>query len=176
MVNKIRFTLANSITTIRLVLIPFIIFFILNSNWFAVLAVIIIAGITDMLDGWVARITKTQTQFGSVYDSTVDKAFVLSAVIALTIRFDLHIVYLPMILTRDILVTLLVVWFYREMKRRKAVPKSNIYGKATTFFQFVTIVLILFYFDISVYFIYITFIIGLFAAGNYYFGYKKRYG
>ncbi|MBW2999194.1 CDP-alcohol phosphatidyltransferase family protein [Candidatus Woesearchaeota archaeon] len=176
MVTKIRFTLANSITTIRLVLVPFIIFFILDSNWFAVLALLVIAGITDMLDGWVARITKTQTDFGSVYDSAVDKAFVLSAFIALVIRFDLHIVYLLMILTRDILVTLLVAWFYREMKKKKAVPQANNYGKATTFFQFLTAVLIIFYFDIAVYFIYITSFIGLFAAGSYYFGYKKKYG
>jgi CDP-diacylglycerol--glycerol-3-phosphate 3-phosphatidyltransferase len=171
-----QINLANSITSIRIVLIPFIIFFILDSNWFAVLALIIIAWISDMLDGWVARITKKESDFGSFYDSFVDKLFMLSALIALFLRFDFHIVYLPMILARDILVTLLFVKFYKKIRKKNVVIKANVYGKATTFFQLVTLALIVFYFDIAVYFIYVTFLFGLFTSVIYYFEYKKEYG
>jgi CDP-diacylglycerol--glycerol-3-phosphate 3-phosphatidyltransferase len=175
-VKRIKFNLANWITSIRLVLIPFIIFFILKSNWLVVLALLIIAGITDMFDGWIARITKTQTRFGGMYDSTVDKAFVLSAVIALFIRFDLHIVYLPILLARDILVTLLFVRYFKLIKKKKLLLKADVFGKATTFFQFVTVVLIIFYIDIAVYFIYVSFFVGLLATINYCMHYKKKYG
>ncbi|MBW2999270.1 CDP-alcohol phosphatidyltransferase family protein [Candidatus Woesearchaeota archaeon] len=164
----------NLITTIRIFFIPLLIYLILNSKWFGAVILLAIAFLSDLLDGLVARATKTETTVGVIYDSAVDKIFMAAAVIALIIRFDLPIFYFLLILTRDILATILFVGFSRLMKKKRVVIGSNIYGKVTTVFQFFTLIAIIFYSDIAVYFVYVAFFLGLGAGVNYYFEYRKK--
>ena len=79
--------LPNKLTMFRVILIPFFVVFLLVDitpvdNWIA-LAVFIIASLTDMLDGKIARKYNLVTNFGKFMDPLADKLLVCSALVCL---------------------------------------------------------------------------------------------
>ena len=80
--------LPNKLTVMRMILIPFFVFFMLApyfegyGNYIAV-AIFIIASLTDMLDGKIARKYNLVTDFGKFMDPLADKLLVCSAMICL---------------------------------------------------------------------------------------------
>ncbi len=80
-------SLANKITTLRIFLIPFFLFFLYSDMeyGFLIAAIIfLICAITDFIDGYVARKQNTVSVFGKVFDPIADKILVVSALIPLT--------------------------------------------------------------------------------------------
>ena len=80
-------SLANKITTLRILLIPFFIFFIYSHKeyGFLIAAIIfLVCAITDFIDGYIARKQNSVSVFGKVFDPIADKILVLSALIPLT--------------------------------------------------------------------------------------------
>ena len=80
--------LPNKLTMLRVIMIPFFVFFMLtnvagpNSQWIA-LVIFIAASLTDMLDGKIARKYHLITDFGKFMDPLADKMLVISAMICL---------------------------------------------------------------------------------------------
>ena len=80
--------LPNKLTVARVILIPFFVFFLLNDSmnpyfkWVA-LAIFIVASLTDLLDGKIARKYNLVTDFGKFMDPLADKLLVCSAMIGL---------------------------------------------------------------------------------------------
>ena len=80
--------LPNKLTIMRVILIPFFVFFLLSpyfpayGNYIAV-AIFIVASLTDMLDGKIARKYNLVTNFGKFMDPLADKLLVCSAMICL---------------------------------------------------------------------------------------------
>ena len=80
--------LPNKLTVARVVLIPFFVFFLLNDakspnfKWIA-LVIFIVASLTDLLDGKIARKYNLVTDFGKFMDPLADKLLVCSAMIGL---------------------------------------------------------------------------------------------
>ena len=79
----------NKLTMLRIILIPFFVVFLLGnfstwSKWMA-LAIFVIASLTDMLDGYLARRDNLVTNFGKFMDPLADKLLVCSAMICLVI-------------------------------------------------------------------------------------------
>ena len=78
--------LPNKLTLLRVILIPFFIFFLLNNSfgklgfWIA-LAIFCVASFTDFLDGQIARKYNLVTNFGKFMDPLADKLLVCSALI-----------------------------------------------------------------------------------------------
>ena len=79
--------LPNKITLIRIILIPFMVFFYLAdfipNFWGKIVALVIfiIAALTDMLDGQIARKKGLVTNFGKFFDSIADKLLTMSALL-----------------------------------------------------------------------------------------------
>ena len=76
--------LPNRLTILRIFLIPFFVFFMLSdfSKWIA-LIIFVVASLTDMLDGKIARKYNLVTDFGKFMDPLADKLLVCSALICL---------------------------------------------------------------------------------------------
>ena len=66
-------TLANQITILRIMLIPAFVLLIVYGHLGAALAVFLVAGITDALDGLIARLTSHPTSLGAWLDPVADK-------------------------------------------------------------------------------------------------------
>jgi len=75
--------LPNALSMARIVVMPLLAIFIEKQMGLAALSVLIAAGITDWLDGWLARKMKLETAFGKLLDPVADKIFLCVAVIYL---------------------------------------------------------------------------------------------
>ena len=103
------FNLPNSLTLLRIILIPVIIFlFISNddSNRFLAFVLFLIASITDYLDGFLARYMKQQTSFGEFLDPVADKLLVIITMMLLISENQdiLFLIPILIIVTREFLV------------------------------------------------------------------------
>lgn len=143
--------LANIITVMRLLFIPFVIWFIFASSdteidaWhYAALFSFILAASTDFLDGQIARRTDTITEFGKVVDPLADRLLVISVLLALMIKGFLPLWMGILIVSRDVLMLVgapLVGINRQEVRDRLAVHMT---GKLATAFLFGAICVFLF--------------------------------
>jgi CDP-diacylglycerol--glycerol-3-phosphate 3-phosphatidyltransferase/cardiolipin synthase len=128
--------------------IPLALAFVLALNHPRVeLAILMIAGLTDVLDGWYARRFAQVTAAGAVVDPITDKVFVLTVVVALVMTKRLSPASVALLATREIGEAPLVLWWALSHHRRRARmqnPMANIPGKLATCLQFVTVALALF--------------------------------
>lgn len=138
--------LANQLTICRIVLIPLlVVVFYLPFWWrFPLSAVIFtLAGITDALDGYIARKYQQTTPFGAFLDPVADKLIVA---VALALLIELHASVwftLPaaVIIGREIVVSALREWMAELGKRAKIAVSSM--GKIKTTLQIIAIVVLL---------------------------------
>ena len=110
--------LPNLLTSLRLLLIPFILFFLFSAEDKGLLFVFIgffiylVAIITDYLDGLIARKQNLTSKFGAFFDSLVDKIIVLSLFFSfLSFSFwHINIIFIIIILVREVLLTIMRIW------------------------------------------------------------------
>ena len=129
----------NKLTMLRIILIPFFVVFLLGnfsawSKWMA-LAIFVIASLTDMLDGYLARKNNLVTDFGILMDPLADKLLVTSALICFVGQGMIPAVVAIIILSREFLVTSI---------RLVAAPKGRVipadkWGKSKTICQMIWI-------------------------------------
>jgi CDP-diacylglycerol---glycerol-3-phosphate 3-phosphatidyltransferase len=111
------------------------------------LVVLLVAGFTDVLDGWYARRYKQTTPTGAVVDPITDKLFVASVVTTLLARGQLSPEGVLMLAAREIGELPLVLWFaasHTVRHARAAKASANLPGKTATLLQFLTTALALF--------------------------------
>ncbi len=97
--------LANKLTVVRIILIPFFLLFFFMEFYLAALIIYCVAAITDAIDGKIARSRNLITDFGKFLDPLADKILVMSALIAIMDRFDISAVAVIIILAREFVVT-----------------------------------------------------------------------
>lgn len=108
----------------------------------AALAVLVIAGATDLLDGWVARRYGLVTATGAALDGVTDKLFISTVAVTLVVSGLLPLEVVLLLSTREIGEAPLVAWFVlspRARARRAEHPSANALGKIATTLQFVTV-------------------------------------
>jgi cardiolipin synthase (CMP-forming) len=82
--NEPIFTVANQLTMVRMALVPAFVLLVLSREFNWALVVFVVAGLTDALDGWVARHTGQVTRLGQMLDPMADKLLAASAYVLLT--------------------------------------------------------------------------------------------
>ena len=132
----------NILTTLRLVIIPFFAYSMLHTqNIWAAVALFLLSGLTDIVDGWIARRFNMITDIGKVYDPLVDKLMQITAVLCLAAKGTVPLWLICIVVLRELTMIAAGVVFYV----RKTVVHSNWYGKAATvLFYAVVLVLIVF--------------------------------
>ena len=115
-----------------------------HNPWWA-LAVLALAGLTDVLDGWWARHFHQTSALGAVVDGATDKVFVLGVVITLVATQRLTAWQAVFLGARDIGEALLAatVLLRRDARARHHEQRADVFGKATTGLQFVAVTLAL---------------------------------
>ena len=126
-------TVPNQLTFLRLGFLPFFIISIHYRRYDVALVVLIIAGVTDGLDGLLARSLNQKTALGAYLDPIADKLLLSSSVVVLALDHKISWWLATLVLSRDILIlmaaaVILVVVGYRPF------PPS-IFGKLTTAVQ-----------------------------------------
>jgi len=146
-----HFNLPNSLTWLRIGLIPlFVAVFYLPSDWLAVhhhnlVATLLfaLAGVTDWLDGWLARKLNQTSAFGAFLDPVADKLMVAAALIVLVDLERAGVVVSMIIIGREIAISALREWMAKA-GRASSVAVSFI-GKVKTTAQMAAIVLLLYH-------------------------------
>ena len=124
-------TISNILTTIRILLLPWIIyFFVLNTRRSQRIALIlmVIAALTDLSDGFLARKLNQKTNLGKILDPIADKLGLFSVGILLIIYRDLPVWLLIILVIRD---SFYAIYGY-TLLRKGVVPEAQLPGKLTT--------------------------------------------
>jgi len=124
-------TISNILTTIRILLLPWIIyFFVMNTRKSQRIALIlmIIAAFTDLSDGFLARKLNQKTNLGKILDPIADKLGLFTIGILLVIYRNLPVWLLVILLVRD---SFYAVYGY-TLLRKGVVPEARLPGKLTT--------------------------------------------
>lgn len=146
-------TLANKISVLRIILIPFFITAAAYSRMDIALIVFLLAVISDGADGFIARTFNQKTQLGTILDPVADKLLLISAYICLSVVGNIPQnlrmpPYVPiLVISRDAIIVIGSLIVYMIKGDIKVSP--SILGKITTFFQMMTIVSILVKFNYS---------------------------
>jgi cardiolipin synthase (CMP-forming) len=143
-----RLTVANQLTLLRMLLIPaFVILVVYHRPGWA-LATFVLAGITDGLDGLIARRSGQQTSLGAWLDPMADKLLLVTTFVVLTVpgtdlvnRFPLWLTIL--VITRDVVIVTTVAIVTAVMGVRTFQP--SIYGKLATGVYLLTCVVLMWF-------------------------------
>lgn len=138
--------LPNILTVFRIILIPFFILcFYLPVAWSHYMAAMLfaLAGVTDWLDGYLARRWEQSTPFGAFLDPVADKLMVAAALCLIVQEYIAFWITLPAIvmIAREILISALREWM-AEIGQRAAVKVSSL-GKLKTAAQMLAIFILL---------------------------------
>lgn len=136
--------LPNKLTILRVILIPFFVAFLMDAfhipgtKWIA-LAIFIIASLTDMLDGKIARKYNLVTNFGKFMDPLADKLLVCSALIAF-VDMDMVPTWIVMIIiAREFIIS----GFRLVASDNGIVIAAGIWGKLKTVCQMIMIIVLI---------------------------------
>jgi cardiolipin synthase len=136
----------NQLTVLRMAFVPVFVILIVYQHTGLALAVFFLAGITDMLDGLVARKFGQRTHLGTFLDPMADKLLLVSSFTILSMGSLELAVRIPLWLTitvigRDLLLVVSVLTIYITVGRRTFLP--TLLGKWTTACQVFLIILVL---------------------------------
>ena len=135
-------TVPNLITTIRIILAPIFIIFVINDQLQSALIVFAICCLTDGLDGMVARLFAQKSKLGAYLDPIADKILLVATFVALSIRGFFPPWLTVTVIARDVLILLgVVVLFFSRLEF--ATIKPSILSKITTCLQFASVIAVL---------------------------------
>lgn len=136
--------LPNKLTTFRVILIPFFVFFMLATdmtgiNHYIAAAIFIVASLTDLLDGKIARKYNLVTNFGKFMDPLADKLLVCSAMICLIQTGQLAAWIVVIIIAREFIIS----GFRLIASDNGVVIAASYWGKFKTTFQMLMVIVLI---------------------------------
>jgi len=134
--------LPNTLTLLRILLVPAVLTAILYRYWPVALVLFAVAALSDFLDGLLARLLHQKTRLGAYLDPLADKLLVCSCFPALAARADLPTWLAVLVVARDLFVVLGAGILYLLSAERQFLPSR--WGKTATALQLLTVCLFLF--------------------------------
>ncbi len=132
----------NSLTILRILLIPCYIGLLVYGQFDQALVVLIVAGITDALDGAIARVMNQHTKLGAMLDPLADKLLLTSGFITLSLIHLIPSWVTILVVSRDLILMLGTVVAHVTDSHVDITP--TLLGKGTTLFQLSYIVMVIF--------------------------------
>lgn len=179
--NK-KINIPTALTILRIVLAAvFMIFVMIPGAWAKAnaLVIFILAAITDKVDGYLARQTKTVTDLGAFLDPIADKILVNLAFLALTVLGAVPVWVFAVVLVRDLLVNGLRMF----AAKNHIVLEASVLGKFKTTFQMVALGVILFGLIVNIglvtaignILLYISLIMTIISGAAYFYSSRKLF-
>lgn len=138
--NPLR-TMPNLLTVARICLAPFLVSAILEKRFILGFVLFLVAGVTDALDGALARILEQRTALGQYLDPVADKLLLSTLFVVLT-----HMNLIParitvLVFSRDLGILVVAALLYASMGRRDFKP--TFFGKANTVAQVTAVAVVI---------------------------------
>lgn len=173
----------NILTIIRFLLIPFIIYFLAINQYIVGVILFIISGITDVVDGAIARKFNFITDFGKLMDPLADKLTQISVLATLMIKELIPVWILAIVIAKEAVMIAGASFLYG----RDVVVSSKWFGKLATVLFFIAIVCSCFisYWNISIdvnnplpdfaqYIYYLALVSSIFSLVMYFLTFSKK--
>jgi cardiolipin synthase len=134
-------TVPNQLTFLRFVFLPFFVISVWYDHYDWALGVLIIAAVTDGLDGLLARRLNQKTELGAYLDPIADKLLLSSSFLLLAMKHKVFWWLTILVLARDLLILVTAAAILLVVGYRPFPP--SLYGKATTLAQIIFIFLVI---------------------------------
>jgi cardiolipin synthase len=131
----------NAITLLRIAMVPLFVYLTLHGFFDISIWLLLAAGVSDCLDGFIARRFNMKTFLGSVLDPLADKTLITASVISLSWVGLLPVWLAGAVVVRDLVIVSGAVTYYR--RAGSIVMEPTLLGKASTFLQFILIFAVL---------------------------------
>jgi cardiolipin synthase (CMP-forming) len=134
-------TIPNLITTLRIILVPIFIIYLINERFLEALTVFVLAGLSDGVDGLLARLLNQKSRLGAFLDPLADKILLIAAFVVLAAGGFIPVWLTVTVITRDILILLGVLILF--LTKQDIVIKPSILSKINTCLQLATVFVVL---------------------------------
>ena len=138
--NELR-AAPNQLTLLRLCIVPFLVLAVLDGHFRTALALFVLAGISDGLDGLLARVLKQRTVLGQYLDPVADKLLLSTLFLVLHHENLISRRVTVLVFGRDLGILVVAAILYAGMGMRDFRP--SIFGKANTLAQIIALVTVL---------------------------------
>jgi len=160
--NKWRY-IPNILTVLRLAVLPVMAYFMIKEKWVLSLVIFVLAEITDILDGYIARKFQVISNFGKLVDPLADKLLQLTALLFLSYGGRLPMYFFYILCAKELAMVIGSLFFLKK----DVVVYSNWIGKAAAAILFSGIVLSFLNIPVSVYLLCVGMAVS-FTAGAFY--------
>lgn len=144
--SKKIFTIPNLLSMVRILLLPvFVWLYSAKKDYMAAFVVLLLSGITDLLDGFIARRFRMISVLGKMLDPIADKLTQAAVLLSLGSRFPLLFALVVLFILKEAVTG---VMFLTVMRRTREVRGADWHGKLTTFLLDATMLLHILWFDI----------------------------
>jgi cardiolipin synthase len=133
----------NVLTLLRICLAPFLVAAILEGHYVLSFVLFIAAGLTDALDGTLARVLKQRSTFGAYLDPVADKLLLSTLFLVLLYKGLMPVTVTVLVFGRDVGILLVSALLYAAAGRRDFNP--SLWGKANTLAQIAAVAAVLLY-------------------------------
>lgn len=136
-----RGNLPNILTFTRILILPFFAASLIYREYHFALFLFVAAAVTDLMDGFIARVTKQITYFGTILDPVADKFFLITSYVLMSM-YELIPTWLTIVvLSKDLIVITGVIILYFATDSLKVDP--TFLGKLSSACQFILIGIVL---------------------------------
>ncbi|HOF06091.1 MAG TPA: CDP-alcohol phosphatidyltransferase family protein [Syntrophales bacterium] len=132
-----RVNIPNTLTVLRIIMVPVIVILLMQGDFLKALVLFALSGITDGLDGFLARVLDQQTELGAYLDPIADKALMVSCFVTLSIKHVIPGWLSVIVVSRDCII-LIGIAMLAIMSISFQIRPTMI-SKLTTVFQLLTI-------------------------------------
>ena len=132
--------LPNIITVLRMFLVLPVVVLLIDGRYLAALAVFAIAGVSDALDGYLAKRFGWQSYLGSILDPLADKLLLVSSYVTLAWLGHLPTWLVSAVIVRDVIIIVGSITYHLEVEQFSAAPSLS--SKLNTFMQIALVLVI----------------------------------
>jgi cardiolipin synthase len=140
-VSQTHLTIPNLITLARILLTPLFIIFLIQGAYHKALFVFLMAGVSDLADGLIARTWSQKSRLGSYLDPLADKILMAASFVTLSIYKEIPPWLTVVVISRDVALAVGVLIF--RLAEIPLVVRPSLAGKLTTTLQVSTVFLVL---------------------------------
>ena len=140
MIRQLR-SAPNQLTLLRLIFIPFVVISVVEDRYGWALALFVLAGLSDALDGLLARLLKQKTALGQYLDPIADKLLLSTLFLVLAFEHRIPWYVTVLVFSRDLGILIVSALLYATNTLRDLRP--SVWGKANTIVQVGTILVVL---------------------------------
>lgn len=175
--QEVTMNIPNLITSLRFLLVPVFLYYFFSPIYYGLeisAAIFLLSGLTDTLDGYIARKYNQVTKLGMVLDPLADKLMLITVLVSVTLSNNIPIWIISIVTFKEIL---MIIGALSLLKENNIVVPANIFGKLSTLLAYIAIIAVLFELPLNRQILYAYVTATILALGIYLKGFlsiKKR--